>query len=166
MPLRRLVIRNQGWPSEAAARANPGDDRYLIDDFEHADATEMRTGRKIPIVVEIQVRNANNTRWLAENHLWNFVGTRDMVGTFKNPEEIPDEHLRFYAADLWTGCHNIEASDRVHIGRSSRSWVVDRVETVPYEHTTAWTGYVICKPVSGDRRPVRVAVESLRKKPA
>ena len=166
MPLRRLVIRNQGWPTEAAARANPGDSRYLIDDFEDADAAAMRTGRKIPIVVEIQVRNDNDTRWLAEDQLWNFVGTPDMVGTFKNPTEIPDEHLRFYTADLWTGCHNVAAGDRVHIGRSSRSWQIDDVETVPYEHTTAWTGYVTCKPVHGSAPAMRVAVENLRKNPA
>ena len=38
MPLRRLVIRNQGWPTEESARANPGDARYRIDDFEDKDA--------------------------------------------------------------------------------------------------------------------------------
>lgn len=166
MQLRRLVVRNQGWPSEASARANPGDDRYLIDDFEDEDAAEMRAGRKVPIVVEVQVRNDNNTRWLAEDHLWNFVGTKDMLGTFKSPAAIPDEHLRFYAADLWTGCHNIEAGHRVRVVPGRRSWLVEQVEAVHYENATAWTGYAICKPEFGSDPAIRVAVENLRRKPA
>ncbi|MFE4527168.1 hypothetical protein ACFRMO_08210 [Streptomyces anulatus] len=162
----RVLIADQGWPEdEQPVQHRFQENRYRLGDFDDRDAAEMRAGRKLPIVAIVQEKNARGTRWVAVDHLWNFVGRVDMLGAFENPREIPDPVLRAFVADLWTAVFDLSVGQLVHRRASHRTWRVLDLESTPYEGDShLLTGYVICAPEHGTGPAVRIPVEQLRKR--
>ncbi|PNE43386.1 hypothetical protein [Streptomyces noursei] len=133
-------------------------DANRIDDWEDEDTAAIRTGRRVPYVIEI-IDGAGDVLMDVSNR----IAAPGFEGVYQNPWHILDAWLAYHAADHWTVCFGFEPGDLVYVGGEILSVVnYDQVH-LDYGTIGANTGFIICQSIANSSRRLLAWVELLVK---
>ncbi|MFF4699878.1 hypothetical protein [Streptomyces chattanoogensis] len=146
-PRIRVRVQHEGEP-----------DANRLDDWEDEDAAEIRADRLVPCVIEI-IDGAG----AVITDLPNRLARPAFEGVYQRPDEIHDEWLAYYAADLWTPCFGVAPGDLVTFG--AENLIVINYDQVDQDYGTigANTGLILCQPLTNEFPRLLVWVEYLEK---
>jgi hypothetical protein len=140
------------------------------EEFDPAELALIDSGEKhvydIAIIAPRTDENRDHPdRWTILDICGNYFGGPGCDNVYSTPATIPDEYVRYYAADMWTSAFNVGVSQIVHhAGRNLWVTHIDLVDTVEtWAGITGYaTGRLICRDIADPSGHVLLPVEDAR----